>query len=613
MTNTEEANNQQALEGAQNRPPALPYGPVTTGDRATYFTLTAFGAGIPLELMGTGGLGMVVAGLGAVGAAYFAPELKPRVYRLMHRNHAGEAPKLSRPKVDLDWWLGKGRESEEKIIEGSAHAKTNTAEIDDDVTEKVPVVGQTAPSSTVAPVFPVHLEDETICIGVTSATGQRFDPHINQLFGAGMITAAVQGAGKSMLNGQILEQVAKCGAPFIAIDWKGEYVSLTELPFVNGFVGGAQGEIDFELTADNAGEFVEIVMTERKHAIVNLRSYGLSWQARAKVVAAVGKALMEYADAQFRSGATLIPCMVLVDEAQLFFPQNKDLLPDEAKSGENGPILNNLSNAFFSLVSNGRSNGYTLCFATQSLTYIAKWAIKSCQVKALMRQTEKNDLDTCEKIINPTVATREDIETLPAGTGVFFGLTSKPMLVKIDKKQSRDLSKTPGIKELRSQRSVQTPISHRASVNTAPMPAPETKRNSKIDLETILTWYDTGRIDAAAMIQLMDRLPVVDADDARYVDADRDTDPAQEVVSNEQLAEWGQVIDFQSRRMADNIPMKSQPATPRLRKELQDALDLYYKGYESYRKLGDAMGIDKDRAGKLIRELQEMGLIAKAN
>jgi hypothetical protein len=144
-------------------------------------------------------------------------------------------------------------------------------------------------------------------------------------------------------------------------------------------------------------------------------------------------------------------------------------------------------------------------------------------------------------------------------------------------------------------------------------PTPQKRVSGKIDLETILNWYDTGRIDAAAMIQLMDRLPVVDADDARYVDADRDTDPAQEVVSNEQLAEWGQVIDFQSRRMADNIPMKSQPATPRLRKELQDALDLYYKGYESYRKLGDAMGIDKDRAGKLIRELQEMGLIAKAN
>ncbi len=50
-----------------------------------------------------------------------------------------------------------------------------------------------------------------------------------------------------------------------------------------------------------------------------------------------------------------------------------------------------------------------------------------------------------------------------------------------------------------------------------------------------------------------------------------------------------------------------------MRKELQTALDLYLDGADSYRKLGDALGRDKDHAGKLIRELQDLGKIKKSN
>lgn len=57
-------------------------------------------------------------------------------------------------------------------------------------------------------------------------------------------------------------------------------------------------------------------------------------------------------------------------------------------------------------------------------------------------------------------------------------------------------------------------------------------------------------------------------------------------------------------------PSQQQPVPP-LSKELQKALALYQAGNTSYRSLGDAMGIDKDRAGRLIKELQELGFIEK--
>jgi hypothetical protein len=129
-----------------------------------------------------------------------------------------------------------------------------------------------------------------------------------------------------------------------------------------------------------------------------------------------------------------------------------NLLPPEAR--ENKDVLDSLSNAYFALVSNGRSNGYTMCFATQSLTYIAKWAIKSSQIRVIMRHVEVNDLDMCERMIAESVASREQIESMPAGMGVVFGFTPKPMVVQFDRRASRDDSETPGIERLREVREV---------------------------------------------------------------------------------------------------------------------------------------------------------------
>jgi hypothetical protein len=65
-----------------------------------------------------------------------------------------------------------------------------------------------------------------------------------------------------------------------------------------------------------------------------------------------------------------------------------------------------------------------------------------------MRHVEKNDLDMCEQIVNGA-ATRDEIESMPVATGIVFGFTPKPVVVKFDTRQSRDLSETPGIERLR--------------------------------------------------------------------------------------------------------------------------------------------------------------------
>jgi hypothetical protein len=316
-----------------------------------------------------------------------------------------------------------------------------------------------------SPVFPTYSDRVTLHLGqaidrralqvLTSAhshrsiiqvPGRRFDPHFNQLIGKGWVTAANQGFGKSILNGVIIERAGFCGLPVFVLDHKGEYSGVKALSFMNTLLAGGEGNVDYVLTTKNVDDFVRLVMTRRYQAIINLPSYGSGWTGKASISAAIGQALLRYAENQWRAGQTLFPALIIMDEAQLYLPQDQTLLPPEATKNQN--ILADLKNAYFSLVSNGRSGGFTVGFATQSLTYLAKWAIKSSQVRIYGRHAEKNDLDACERTIDPSVATREEIESFPPGVGVVFGFTTKPMVVQFDRKQAQDLSQTPGIERL---------------------------------------------------------------------------------------------------------------------------------------------------------------------
>ena len=422
---------------------------------------------------------------------------------------------------------------------------------------------------TVPPLFPVYDEDVTLRLGRVVATGERFDPHFNALIGKGWVAAANQGFGKSILNGVIIERAGRCGLPVIVLDHKGEYHTVKELSFMNALLVGDSGT-DYALPIGNGSDelalyadaFIEHVMQGRYQAIISLPSYGSGWLGKATISAAIGQALMRYAEKQRRLGNKLLPCLVIMDEAQLYLPQDQTLLPPEAL--ENKATLSELKNAYFALVSNGRSAGYTLGFATQSLTYLAKWAIKSSQVRIFGRHAEKNDLDMCESIINPLVATRKDIETFPPGVGVVFGLTPQPMIVQFDKKQSRDESETPKMEMLRRPRSV---LQEQRVQPRVYVPLPQRSVESDVQPVTPMRPY---------------------------------------IVPTQQEREVTQPLHRQVETTGH--------FTSALTKEQQTALRLYRNGM-TYRELAALMTqsgveIGKDKAGELIKLLKAKKLIA---
>ncbi|GAC1694655.1 MAG: hypothetical protein PVS3B3_18870 [Ktedonobacteraceae bacterium] len=295
-----------------------------------------------------------------------------------------------------------------------------------------------------------------LCLGQSLTTRKRLDIHVDKVYGNGIIIAGVQGSGKSFLTGRIMEQIGKTQGPMIIFDHKGEYASLSAIPYLKVLQTGLfddtlhalkvdeQGE-QFDLTVDTVDQFVEKVLTEEYQAVINLPSYGDDWIARAQVVSEVTRVIMRWAAHQKHTDR--LPCFVFMDEAQLYLPQDMALLPREARVEEGKEIANDLINSYFKLVSNGRSNGFTVAFATQSLTYIAKAFIKSCNIKIIMKHTENNDLDMCERMISKKIAVREDIENFKPGEAVVFGM-GVTQRVKFDGRKSPHHSSTPDYKRL---------------------------------------------------------------------------------------------------------------------------------------------------------------------
>jgi hypothetical protein len=117
-----------------------------------------------------------------------------------------------------------------------------------------------------------------------------------------------------------------------------------------------------------------------------------------------------------------------------------------------------------------------------------------------MRHAENNDLNMCEEILGGKagILTRDEIESLPPGVGVVFGFTRKPMLVRFDKRESRDESETPSIQRLRIGATPKIASSEQAS--TA---AQGSRPLQTLDIETITAWFASGHIDENVFLELL--------------------------------------------------------------------------------------------------------------
>lgn len=306
-------------------------------------------------------------------------------------------------------------------------------------------------------VFPCFPPDETMQLGKVVSTGQRFDPHIDWFLGDGGIIAGQPGVGKSNLIGLMASNTARCGMASIVIDYKREYYTLRQIAPSFCWVGHASfaaeaRESYYILNKETAAELADIIMTWRFLAVIDVPSYAGHANELAEALTALLNALMDRAQAQQETDR--LPCLIFVDEAHNFWPEERKLSAFSTMRKESFDALQAAHNR---IVTGGRSYGYTMILATQRIANIAKWAIAPLQIKVIMRHRELNDLKRCKE--DAGEADQKALTTLEPGQGIVIGLTDDPMTVQFDLQPARHVSVTPTIRRVHAKRAEQSQIS----------------------------------------------------------------------------------------------------------------------------------------------------------
>lgn len=397
--------------------------------RVPYTAVTTIASLGLLELFGAGPFGLVGAGVAGLAAWFFSEDIRALVRHVVptsvstHRLLAG---------IDMG-------EMKHRLLYG-ADTPRHYARIQPQSANTVD--GTLAPASTRP--FPLYPVNETLRLGRLVTGDMRFDPHMNDLLGQGLIVAGVQGMGKSNIAALVLESASRCDMPAVMFDLKREFHTLVEVA-PNAIRAGHESLRGtpgyFVLSEQNTDEFATLVMTNKHQAIIDLQSYGEDLVPACKIMAALLRSLMKWSIALPENAQ--IPCLTMLDEAQVFLPQNQQL------SVLNKETIDDLQRAWYNICNMGRSFGFTVCFFTQSIANLQKWAIKNCQCKVIGRHVEKNDLDRCCEDVNIDVATRQDLMKMAKGTAVVSGFTFDQQLVKFDARVSRHVSNTPKIERLR--------------------------------------------------------------------------------------------------------------------------------------------------------------------
>jgi hypothetical protein len=107
-----------------------------------------------------------------------------------------------------------------------------------------------------------------------------------------------------------------------------------------------------------------------------------------------------------------VPCVIHLDEAGYWLPQ-------EAVSYLSKETRKALADTFHKLASRGRKQGLTPFLYTQSISEVAKSAIRQAGVKVLMRQTLDVDLNRyCQYLAGATTRTKKAIQAYPSGKAI---------------------------------------------------------------------------------------------------------------------------------------------------------------------------------------------------
>ncbi len=249
-----------------------------------------------------------------------------------------------------------------------------------------------------------------------------FQPDVDLLTAEGVIAFGVKGSGKSNLLALLVEQLGRFLLPQLIMDTEREYQSLVPL-LPHGVMA----------TADRCPSGSDII-DKGLQVILDLQSWP-SDEAAALSVCHLIEELFTATTAI--TPQERVPCAIHLDEAAYWLPQ-------EAVSYLSKETRKALADAFHKLASRGRKQGLTPLLYTQSISEVAKSAIRQAGIKVLMRQTLDVDLTRyCQYLQGATPRTRRAIQAYPSGRAIVILPDGSQHKVQFHTRQSEHVSQTP--------------------------------------------------------------------------------------------------------------------------------------------------------------------------
>src|SRR5229473_4651863 len=249
-----------------------------------------------------------------------------------------------------------------------------------------------------------------------------FQPDVDLLTAEGVIAFGVKGSGKSNLLALLVEQLSRFLLPQLIIDTEREYQSLLDL-LPHGVLATAQ-------RCPSGHDIIH----KGLQVILELHS----WQSDE----AAALALCQLIDEVFTATNAIaphdrIPCVIHLDEAGYWLPQEAvTYLCKETRKA--------LADAFHKLASRGRKQGLAPFLYTQSISEVAKSAIRQAGIKVLMRQTLDIDLTRyCQYIQGATARTKKAIAAYPSGKAIVILPNGSQHRVQFNQRESEHVSHTP--------------------------------------------------------------------------------------------------------------------------------------------------------------------------
>lgn len=263
---------------------------------------------------------------------------------------------------------------------------------------------------------------EKIDLGTTTERGQTAPAvmDLEELLGTRLLVQGNSGSGKSHLIRRMLEQSANKVQQCI-IDPEGDFVSLSE----------EYGHVVIEANRSEAElqEIGERVRIHRASAVLNLESLDVDQQMRAAAI---------FLNALFDADREhWYPCLVVVDEAQLFAPSAAGEVSDDARKLSLGAMTN--------LMCRGRKRGLAGVIATQRLAKLAKNVAAEASNFLMGRTFLDIDMARAADLLGMDKREAERFRDLARGSFIALGpaISRKPMPVQVGTVITKARGSTP--------------------------------------------------------------------------------------------------------------------------------------------------------------------------